>query len=68
MTDKTSDNLDRKELFRRMEHLHCDANNYKVYVSEESNPELYRKIMKGEVTVTLQDLIDAGFDPRKLSV
>lgn len=68
MTVKKSMKLDRREIFRRTEHLYSDPKNYEVYVSEESNPELYRKIMEGEVTVTLQHLIDAGFDPKKLSV
>lgn len=68
MTMKKTMNLDRREIFRKTEHLHSDPKNYEVYVSKKTNPELNRKIMEGEVTVTLQDLIDAGFDPRKLSV
>ena len=67
MTVKKSEKLDRKELFRRTEALYRDPKNYEIYVSEKANPELNRKIKRGEVTITLQDLLDADGDIAKLS-
>ena len=60
MTVKKSMSLDRKEIFRRTEHLYSDPKHYEVYISEKTNPELNRKIKNGEITITLQDLIDTG--------
>ena len=67
MTVKKSKSLDRGETFRRTEHLYSDPKNYEVYVSEKTNPELNRKIKSGEITITLQDLINAGGNINKLS-
>ena len=67
MTVKKSKNLNRKEIFRRTERLYSDPKNYEVYVSEKTNPELNRKIKSGEITITLQDLIDADGNIAKLS-
>ena len=64
---KKSKHLDRREIFRRTEHLNGDPKNYEVYVSKKTSPELNRKIKSGEVTITLQDLIDAEGDIAKLS-
>ena len=67
MTVETNKDLNRRELFRKTKHLYSDPKNYEVYVSEKTNPELNLRIKNGEVSVTLQDLIDAGFDAEKLS-
>lgn len=67
MAVKKSKHLDRKEIFRRTEHLYSDPKNYEVYVSKKTSPELNRKIKSGELTITLQDLIDADGDIAKLS-
>lgn len=67
MTVETNKDLNRRELFRKTKQLYSDPKNYEVYVSEKTNPELNRRIKNGEVSVTLQDLIDAGFDAEKLS-
>ena len=67
MTVKNSKRLDRREIFRRTEHLYSDPKNYEVYISEKSNPELNRKIKSGEITITLQDLINVDGDIDKLS-
>lgn len=66
MTVKKKSNLHRIELFRRMEHLYSDAKNYEVYVSKKTSPELNRKIKSGEISLTLQDLLDADGDVAKL--
>lgn len=66
MTVKKSVSLDRREIFRRTKHLHSDPKNYEVYVSEKTNPDLNRKIKSGEVSITLQDLIDADGDAARL--
>lgn len=66
MTVKKRKNLDRREILRKTEHLYSDPKNYEVYVSKKTNPELNRKIRSGEVTVTLQDLLDADGDVAKL--
>ncbi|MCY3834643.1 MAG: hypothetical protein OXG85_16655 [Chloroflexi bacterium] len=66
MTVKKSKDLDRREIFRRTEHLLSDPKNYEVYVSKKTNPELNRKIRSGELTVTLQDFIEADGDIAKL--
>ncbi len=67
MAVKKSKNLDRREILRRTEHLNSDPKNYEVYVSKKTNPELNRKIRSGEITLTLQDLIDADGNIAKLS-
>ncbi len=67
MTVEKSKNLDRRDVVRRTEHLYSDPRNYEVYVSKKANPELNRKIKSGELTITLQDLIDADGDIAKLS-
>ena len=67
MTVKKSKKVDRREIFRKTEHLYSDPMNYEVYVSKTASPELNRKIKSGEITVTLQDLIDADGDIAKLS-
>lgn len=67
MAVKKSKSLDRKEIFRRTEHLYIDPKNYEVYISEKTNPELNRKIKNGEITITLQDLINADGNINKLS-
>ena len=67
MTVKNSKRLDRREIFRRTEHLYSDPKNYELYISEKTSPELNRKIKSGEITITLQDLIDADGDIDKLS-
>jgi len=67
MTVKKSKKLDRREIFRRTEHLYSDPKNYEVYVSKKTCPELNRKIISGEITLTLQDLIDADGNIDNLS-
>ena len=67
MTVKKSKNLDRREFFRRTEHLYSDPMNYEVYVSKKTSPELNRKIKSGEINITLQDLIEAEGNIAKLS-
>ena len=67
MAVKKSKKLDRREISRRTEHLFNDPKNYEVYVSKKASPELNRKIKSGELTITLQDLIDADGDITKLS-
>ncbi len=67
MTVKNSKRLDRREIFRRTERLYSDPKNYEVYISEKSHPELNRKIKSGEITITLQDLINVDGDIDKLS-
>lgn len=67
MAVKKSKKLDRREISRRTEHLFNDPKNYEVYVSKKASPELNRKIKSGELTITLQDLIDADGDIAKLS-
>ena len=66
MTVKKSNNLDRREILRRTEHLLRDPKNYEVYVSKKTNPELNRKIKSGEISISLQDLLDADGDIAKL--
>lgn len=66
MTVKKRKNLDRREILRRTEHLHSDPKNYEVYVSKKTNLELNRKIKSGEISITLQDLLDADGDVAKL--
>ena len=68
MTVKKSKNFDRRDVVCRTERLYSDPRNYEVYVSKKANPELNRKIKSGELTITLQDLIDADGDIAKLSV
>ena len=58
MTVKTSKDLDRKSIFARTQDQYLDPKNYKLYISEKTNPELNRKIKSGEVELTLKDLID----------
>ncbi len=67
MAVKKSKNLDRREIFRKTEHLYSDPKNYEVYVSKKTCPELNRKIKSREITITLQDLIDADGNIAKLS-
>ncbi len=67
MTVKKSKSLNRKEIFRRTEHLYSDPKNYEVYISEKTSQELNRKIKSGEITITLQDLINADGNIAKLS-
>lgn len=67
MAVKKSKKLDRREISRRTEHLFNDPKNYEVYVSKKASPELNRKIKSGELTITLQDLLDADGDIAKLS-
>ena len=67
MTVKNRKSLDRREFVRSTEHLYNDPKNYEVYISEKTNPELNRKIKSGEITITLQDLIDADGEIGKLS-
>ena len=66
MSVKKRKSLDRREILRRTEHLHRDPKNYEVYVSKKTNPELNRKIKSGEISVSLQDLLDADGDVAKL--
>lgn len=66
MTVTKGKKLNRKELYRKMEPLYSDPKNYDVYVSEKASPELNRKIKRGELTITLQDLLDADGDIVKL--
>lgn len=67
MALKKSKSIDRKEIFRRTEHLYGDPKNYEVYISEKASPELNRKIKSGEITITLQDLINADGNIDQLS-
>ena len=67
MSVKKSKNIDRREIFRRTEHLYSDPENYEVYVSKKTSPELNRKIKSGEITITLKDLLDADGNIAKLS-
>ena len=60
MAVKTNKDLDRKTILRETEHLYGDPGSYKAYVSEMSNPTLNRKIKKGDIDLTLKDLIDKG--------
>ena len=66
MTVKKSMNLDRREILRKTEHLFSDPKSYEVYVSKKTDPDLSRKIKNGEITITLQDLIDVDGDVAKL--
>ena len=67
MTVKNCKSLDRGEIIRRTDHLYSDPKNYEVYISEKTNPELNRKIKSGEITITLEDLINADGNIGKLS-
>lgn len=67
MSVKKCNKLNRKEIYRSMEPLYRDPKNYEVYVSANESPELNRKIRRGELTITLQDLLDADGDIARLS-
>lgn len=58
MTANAAEDLNRKKEFHKTKELYEDPKNYKLYVSKKIDPSLNRKIKNGQVTLTLQDLIE----------